>query len=441
MTLTTIDIFLRIHESLQTIIDGIRRKQFLDVIEHLDSTQVMLQEIEIDNDLDLALHKVLRTELCLQREQLLFQLTEAWNDLLRWTLPDDSKRNANKPRTAALEINESEESKFIMAQTTQVMYEMNILHMRLKVLCDRIMMYFVECIIQERNTLIQVVTEKNRSVLCVVQCPQPGGAAAKPPVVPPSEIFPKLEQIFLFLRKPFCDVSIYETVEGKADKTPTSMVQKVGKCICKRLFDYIFNQSLSHTIPQGRRGDWDSFNEVVSLTEKFQELLMSLEFMPTDQSSLMDYFNNVNSLFANMKSQEILRKAHQILTGDLMTLVLVSTDYPLGRDPQRGAAAHGHTGELSPSLVEFVRSCRSDGGAAPRVPACRISLPVRSLICLAYDTVRDAVSGSFDCAVHLSYSLHSVFQLFCDVIPSYHKEKLRKQSLLAGLFLASNACI
>ena len=364
MTLTTIDIFLRIHESLQTIIDGIRRKQFLDVIEHLDSTQVMLQEIEIDNDLDLALHKVLRTELCLQREQLLFQLTESWNDLLRWTLPDDSKRNANKPRTAALEINDSEQYKFVMAQTTQAMYEMNILHVRLKVLCDRIVMYFVECIIQERNTLIQVVTEENRSVLCVVQCPQPGGAAAKPPVVPPSEIFPKLEQIFLFLHKPFCEVSIYETVEGKADKTPTSMVQKVGKCICKRLFDYIFNQSLSHTIPQGRRGDWDSFNEVVSLTEKFQELLMSLEFMPTDQSSLMDYFNNVNSLFANMKSQEILRKAHQILTGDLMTLVLVSTDYPLGRDPQRGAAAHGHTGGLSPSLVEFVRSCRSDGGAA-----------------------------------------------------------------------------
>ena len=403
------------------------------MIEHLDSTQVMLQEVEIDSDLDLALHKVLRTELCLQREQLLFQLSEAWNDLLRWTLPDDSKRNANKPQTTALEINETEETTVIMAQTTQAMYEMNMLHLRLKALCDRVMTYFVEGIVQDRNTLIQVVTEESRSVLCVVQCPQPAGAAAKLPIVPPAQIFPKLEQIFLFLHKPFCDVSIYEKVEGKADKTSTSMVQKVGKCICKRLFDYIFNQSLSQTIPQGRSGDWDAFHEVVALTEKFQELLMSLEFMPTDQSSLMDYFNNVNSLFANMKSQEILRRAHQLLTGDLMKLILVCTEHPLGKDNHRGAAAeHGHTGGLSPSLIEFVKSCKSDGGAAPRIPACRISLPVRSLICLAYDTLRDAVSGSFDSAVHLSFSLHSVFQLYCDVIPSYHKDKLRKHSLLAG---------
>ncbi len=407
--------------------------------------QVLLQEVEVDSDLDLAVHKVLRTELCLQREQLLFQLSEAWSDLLRWTLPDDARRNANKPQTTGLEVRETPGDKDAMAQTVQAMFEMNMLHLRLKTLCDRVMTYFVESIVQERNTLIQVVTEECRSVLCVVQQPgPPGGAAAKQPAVPPSEIFPKLEQIFLFLHKPFSDISIYETVEGKADKNPTSMVQKVGNCICKKLFDYIFNQSLSHTIPQGRRGDWDAFNEVVALTEKFQELLMSLDFMPTDQSSLMDYFNNVNSLFANMKSQEILRKAHKLLTGDLVTLVLVCTEYPLGRENANAlgaaaaappaAAGFGHTGGVSPSLVEFVRSCRDEGGHAPRIPACRVSAPVRALVCLAYDTLRDAVQGSADCAVHLSYSLHSVFQLFCDVVPSYHKDRLRKHSLLAGNF-------
>ncbi len=418
--------------------EAIKQRHFLDVIDHLDTTQGLLQDVEVNDDLDLTVHKVLRTELCLQREQLLFQMSEAWNDLLKWTLPDDSKRNANKPRTAALEIDEREESRTVMAQTAQAMHEMNMLHTRLKLLCDRVMSYFVECIVQERNTLIQVVTEESHSVLCVVQCLQQAGAA-KPVIVPPGEVFPKLEQVFLFLHKPFCEISLYESVEGKSEQKTIPLVQKVGKCICKRLFDYIFNQSLSHAIPQGERGDWDSFNEVVSVTEKFQELLMSLDFMPTDQSSLMDYFNNVNSLFVNMKSQEILRTAHQILTGDLHTLTLVSTKHPVGQDARQGAVSHGHTGGLSPSLLDFINSCRAEGPPGRSViPHCRISVPVRSLICLAYDTLRDAVSGSFDCAIHLSYSLHNVFQLFCDVIPNYHKARLKKNSLLAGWYLVTH---
>ena len=57
---------------------------------------------------------------------------------------------------------------------------------------------------------------------------------------------------------------------------------------------------------------------------------------------------------------------------------------------------------------------------------------MRSLLVLAYDTLRDAISGSPDTAMHLSYSLHNIFELFCEVIPSYHREKLTNMPLLAG---------
>ena len=257
------------------------------------------------------------------------------------------------------------------------MQTVNMMGARIKLLSDRIMVHFVEAIVKDRNSLIQVVTDEDKSVLCVVQYSQgqaqqhPQGAGASVPV-PPSEVFPKLEQIFIFLHRPLHGVHIEECVDSEDGKLKqsTPFVQKIGNEICPRLFDYIFNECLSHSMPRGNR-NMDKFNEAVQLTEKFQDLLMSLNFMPTDHSSLMDYFNNVNSLFANMKSQDVLRRAHELMTQDLQSSLQVSTEHPLGSLKDTRQILLGVKG--SDTLIEFVKSCRDDAAVGgQRIPNCQI---------------------------------------------------------------------
>lgn len=62
------------------------------------------------------------------------------------------------------------------------------------------------------------------------------------------------------------------------------------------------------------------------------------------------------------------------------------------------------------------------------------SSPVSSLLCLAYGTLREALVSSPDGAIHLCTSVNHMFELFHDLIPSYHKDQLRNVPLLAGQF-------
>ena len=86
------------------------------------------------------------------------------------------------------------------------MYDMNLLSNRLQVLSTRVMQHFVQAIVCDRNTLMQVVTEANRSILSVVQYPQTekvserGATTTNKSVVPPAEMFQKLEQSELSYR-------------------------------------------------------------------------------------------------------------------------------------------------------------------------------------------------------------------------------------------------
>lgn len=52
---------------------------------------------------------------------------------------------------------------------------------------------------------------------------------------------------------------------------------------------------------------------------------------------------------------------------------------------------------------------------------------------LAYNTLHDSMdTTSKDGTLHLAQSVHSMFELYCEVVPSYHKEKLTNLPLLAG---------
>ena len=334
------------------------------MIGHLRAVPVLLHRVEIEGSIEQAVHKVLQTEVLIQREQLLFQLGETWNALLKWTIPADSRRSLVQVRMTTVEVAEEGDTQRILAETLQAMHEMNMLSTRLKVLCDRIIAHLVTPIIQNHETDIQIHTLSCKSLLQVVV-----QVKENPQKVAPVDMFPKLEQVLGFIHRPLKHIEVSEAKPDQTGTLATPVVKKLGCLLCKRLFDYMFSECLSQSIPKDN-GNWEQFNAVVTATERFQDLLQSLNLLPPDQGSLMDYLNNVNALFANRRGEELLKRAHQIMMQDLRNSMEVCTEYPLGTQT---ASARSRVFVVTDDLMTFVMSCRAAmAPGALKIPMCQI---------------------------------------------------------------------
>ena len=60
------------------------------------------------------------------------------------------------------------------------------------------------------------------------------------------------------------------------------------------------------------------------------------------------------------------------------------------------------------------------------------SLSVQKLMVLAYEMLHEATTSSDACAVQLFYSVSNMFELFCCVVPTFHKASLTTIPQLAG---------
>ncbi len=60
------------------------------------------------------------------------------------------------------------------------------------------------------------------------------------------------------------------------------------------------------------------------------------------------------------------------------------------------------------------------------------SLPIQRLMTMVYETLQEATSSSPECGIQLFYATRNIFEVFCSVVPTYHKEALTTLPQLAG---------
>ncbi len=51
---------------------------------------------------------------------------------------------------------------------------------------------------------------------------------------------------------------------------------------------------------------------------------------------------------------------------------------------------------------------------------------------LAYETLHEAVESSPQCAIQLFYAVRNIFELYCGVFPTYHRQSLATLPQLTG---------
>lgn len=51
---------------------------------------------------------------------------------------------------------------------------------------------------------------------------------------------------------------------------------------------------------------------------------------------------------------------------------------------------------------------------------------------MAYETLHEAVNSSRQCAIQLFYSVRNMFELFYNVVPTFHKDNLHNLPQVSG---------
>lgn len=247
------------------------------------------------------------------------------------------------------------------------------------------------------------------------------------------EVFTVVETILDFLHESLLHLELVRG-SGRGSQTKTgedrvTLMMLLGQEIGEKVVESVVKECLSHAVPSTAR-ELENFHEVITITKKFQEKLISLGFITDSCRTLLDYVHNVNVLFANKKCQTILEQARALMTTDIHDTVLVSADSSAGELPPLDKSS-GPSREKSRKVDMASDPLLSN--VTFRMPTCRVSMCVQEILDLAYLTLNEATSSSPQCAAQMFYATRNIFELFCSVFPTYHAHSLANFPQLTAL--------
>jgi centromere/kinetochore protein ZW10 len=174
------------------------------------------------------------------------------------------------------------------------------------------------------------------------------------------------------------------------------------------------------------------YDTVISDTEALQEFLVEAGLLPPTNVAILNYTRNVDALFANKLSQELLVKARDIMKEDLFVTVPI-TEQELS--PLSGVVTVGAKEDDKKEEEELPVT---PGFPLPeklfQFPACTVSASTLTLLERAVAGLEQAAACAQPfCSVRLFNTVRSVFELWCAVVPTYHKAKLESLPQVAAV--------
>ena len=205
----------------------------------------------------------------------------------------------------------------------------------------------------------------------------------------------------------------------------------VGGVVCEEMAELVVAHCLSNTIPRSV-DELQHYGEVEAKAKEFESKVVAFGLVKEDSfHRLSDYTKNVNVHFAAQIGQDLLERARSILMKPIHNTVQSSADdSPLERLAELKIASLDQPREEAPSSERPKLS--SKGGKEAdlsqltfQFPSCAISQSVHEYLHLLYSTLKDCCGASSpSMAVQLYSSARSMVDLFCAVLPSYHRSTI-----------------
>ncbi|XP_037604144.1 centromere/kinetochore protein zw10 homolog [Sebastes umbrosus] len=400
-------------------------KKYVDAANQLERARASVYSLKGWKISQLPLLSALSSELTVQRENLIYHLGDEWKRLVVCRLPP-SKEPAGLKSFLKVELKLShacskdgeEKPPALLRCVLQALAIQGDLQHKIKLFSQVLLKHMLKPLVMYPSLSVRVTEQPGEGTVLALQSLEESHEERSTP----SQVFSKLLLVLRTLHSHLLDVSI-------SDKKLSAIF---GELIWEEISQCIIHECLLYSIPTNS-SQLEKYNTVIKETEEFEKSLKEMEFLHGDSTELLKYARDVNCHFASKKCKDVIVAARKLMTSKMHNTVKITPDYKL-RLPKLPAPASELKVKHETTKDEMtMENAKQLSAWSLCLPACRISESVQQLMELALNTLCEAVGSSTQCALQLFFTVRNIFQLFYDVVPTYHKENLLKFPHLAAI--------
>ncbi|KAM7030233.1 centromere/kinetochore protein zw10 homolog [Acridotheres tristis] len=410
---------------------ALQEEQYVTAAQQLEKARSSLRVLESRKGFELKILKALGKELIVQTQNIIYHLWQEWQKLIVWKLPP-SKGSSSLEAVVLSELHlhtvppqDKDTAVPPVAAVLQALAVLGELHYKLKDFGHFLLQYILKPLILHPS--LEPVSEEQPDVFIL----RFGSQELALDEASPMEVFDKIKLVFEVLHKYLLNVPLEQPGKGKV-----TLAELLGELIWEELSDCLIHNCLVKSIPTNS-SKLEQYKEVIQSTEEFEKALKKMQFLKEDTTALLKYACNVNSHFANKKCQDVIMAARNLMTSEIHNTVKITPDssvaLPELPDPGSGDHLKMHRASNLHSGVVNLGSERRLSPLTLSLPTCHISSSVQQLVELAYHTLLEATASTDLCCLQLFSCVRDIFQLFCEVVPTYHRENLQKLPQLAAI--------
>uniref|UniRef100_A0A672ZCT2 Centromere/kinetochore protein zw10 homolog n=1 Tax=Sphaeramia orbicularis TaxID=375764 RepID=A0A672ZCT2_9TELE len=408
-------------------------KKYVDAANLLEKARLSVDSLKSSQ---LPLLSALSSELTVQRENLVYHLGDEWRRLVIWTLPSSKEPAGLKSFLKVelkLSVSCSKDSEprplALLCNVLKAMAIQGELHNKIKLFSQVLLKNMLKPLVMYPSLSTTVIEQQEEGIVLALQCLEETHKERSTP----AQVYSKLLLVLYTLHShllgtlPPRDYHLPVGSPGICN-CPLSMI--LGELIWEDISQCIIHECLLYSIPTNS-SQLEKYSTVIKETEEFEKSLKEMEYLQGDSTDLLKYARDVNCHFASKKCRDVIVAARTLMTSKMHNTVKITPDSRLclpklpasGLDKKKENCKEEVTMENSKQLSAW-SLC---------LPACRISESVQQLMELALSTLCEAVGSSTQCALQLFFTVRNIFQLFYDVVPTYHKENLLRFPHLAAI--------
>ncbi|XP_011482212.1 centromere/kinetochore protein zw10 homolog [Oryzias latipes] len=413
------------HSAMEKFNKALVEKKYVDAANNLEKARSSMDSLKSWKTSELPLLTVLGSELTVQRENLIYHLGDEWKRLVIWKLPP-TKEPADQTSVQKVELTLTDvgskdgESKppVLLRCILQALAIQGELQHKVKLFSQVLLKYMLKPLVKHASLSVRVSEQQGEGTTLALQCLEVSHKEKSAP----SQVFSKLHLVLKTLHTHLLDVSI-------GSKKLSAIL---GELIWEEMSQCIIHECLVNSIPTDS-SELKNYSAVIKETEEFEKALKEMDFLQGDSTDLLKYARNVNCHFASKKCKDVIVAARKLMTSKMHNTVKITPDSKLHL-PKLPAPSSGVKLKQAASKEDAVMENSKQLSAwSLHLPACRISESVQQLMELAVSTLCEAVGSSSQSALQLFFTVRNIFQLFYDVVPTYHKENLLKFPHLAAI--------
>ncbi|XP_078142946.1 centromere/kinetochore protein zw10 homolog isoform X2 [Centroberyx gerrardi] len=397
----------------------------ITMLGHLKEARASVDSLKGWKSSELPLLSALSSELTVQRENFIYHLGDEWKRLAIWKLPS-SKEPAVLKSFLKVELNlclgcskdGEQQPPALLCCVLQALAIQGDLQHKIKLFSQVLLKNMLKPLVMYPSLSVKVTEQQGEGTVLALQCLEESHDERSTP----SQVYGKLILVLKTLHSHLLDVSIGEK----------KLSAILGELIWMEISQCIIHECLLYSIPTNS-SQLDKYNTVIKETEEFEKSLKEMQYLQGDSTDLLKYARDVNCHFASKKCKDVIVAARKLMTSKMHNTVRITPDskLPLPKLPVSGSEVKVRQEARKEEVT--LDNVKQLAARTLCLPACRISESVQQLMELALNTLCEAVGSSTQCALQLFFTVRNIFQLFYDVVPTYHKENLLKFPHLAAI--------